>query len=193
MGSGKRIAGLLLCLLMCAAVLTACAKNEPEPVEITLIHGWGSTESDHVAMRSIYQDFEKENPDVRLRMLSMPDSGEVVRKAEDMIMTGEIPDVIFFSGVGRETLYQYMVDHDLALDVMPYLEADEAFADSIAPDNLRYWQDDEGRLFSVSDVMGGRARQRHHAPAGTGGGVSLYRRSHADGQRRPFRGRHTPR
>ena len=153
MGSGKRIAGLLLCLLMCAAVLTACAKNEPEPVEITLIHGWGSTESDHVAMRSIYQDFEKENPDVRLRMLSMPDSDEVVRKAEDMIMMGEIPDVIFFSGVGRETLYQYMVDHDLALDVMPYLEADEAFADSIAPDNLRYWQDEEGRLFSVSDVI----------------------------------------
>lgn len=142
-----------LCLLAIIVSLTACNEKTQKPVEITIIHGWGSMESDHVAMRNIYQDFQKENTDVKVRLISMPTSEEVVRKVEDMVMTGEIPDVIFFSGVGRNSIYQYMVKNNLALDLMPYIEEDETLAENIAPANLQYWLNERNQLFSVSDAL----------------------------------------
>ena len=33
----------------------------------------------------IYQDFEKENPDVKAELASMPSGSETVRKVEDML------------------------------------------------------------------------------------------------------------
>ena len=43
-----------LCLF---AEIVGCNQPVTEKVEITVIHGWGSTESEHVAMRQIYEDF----------------------------------------------------------------------------------------------------------------------------------------
>ena len=83
-----RISGLAF---LSVVFLAGCGEKAPEPVEITLIHGWGTTEEDHVVMRDIYQDFEKENPDVKLNQLSMPSGSEMVRKVEDMLVVGEIP------------------------------------------------------------------------------------------------------
>ena len=39
-------------------------------------------------MRDIYQDFEQENPDVKLNQLSMPSGSEMVRKTEDLLVAG---------------------------------------------------------------------------------------------------------
>ena len=61
-----------------------------------MIDGWGTTEGDHEAMRKIYQDFEKENPDIRLNQLSMPSSSEMVRKVEDMLVVGRDPGFWYF-------------------------------------------------------------------------------------------------
>ena len=47
-------------------------------------------------MRDIYQDFEQENPDVKLNQLSMPSGSEMVRKTEDLLVAGEIPDLVFW-------------------------------------------------------------------------------------------------
>ena len=63
------LAGLLLTFFL----LTGCG-SEKEKVEITFIHGFGTSEDTHVAMRRIYQDFEKEYPDIKLNMISMPSS-----------------------------------------------------------------------------------------------------------------------
>ena len=67
---------LILSILLLSALLflAGCRGRQEEVVEITLIHGWGSTEADHVAMRRIYQDFEKEHPNIRLNLVSMPSS-----------------------------------------------------------------------------------------------------------------------
>ena len=146
---------LILSILLLSALLflAGCRGRQEEVVEITLIHGWGSTEADHVAMRRIYQDFEKEHPNIRLNLVSMPSSEEVIIKAEDMLTVGEMPDIIFTGGLGRETVYRFMVENDYAVDIMPYLEADESFGENVSEATLSYWTEEGNRLFTVSDVI----------------------------------------
>ena len=63
----KRIRkGLLLLMMAAALLLCGCETTQKRPVEITLIHGWGSIAGDHEAMRQIYSDFSKENPDIKI-------------------------------------------------------------------------------------------------------------------------------
>lgn len=147
----KLIALILLLTLM--LLLCGCEQKTQELTEITFIHGWGSTEADHECMRQIYRDFELENPDIRINLISMPTSEEVIRKTEDMIMVGTIPDLIFLGGRGIDSIYQYMVNNGCALDLMPYLSADTEFYNNLAPANLEYWLTEAGELYSVSDVL----------------------------------------
>ena len=104
-------------------------------------------------MRDIYQDFEKENPDVKLNQLSMPSGSEMVRKVEDMLVVGEIPDLVFLGGSGKDTVYQFMTEKNLALDLMPYIREDRQFAGSIAPVNIDFWTTGKDQLFTISDVL----------------------------------------
>lgn len=144
------VTGLFLAV---GLLLTGCGQEQHAQVEITVIHGWGSTEEDHVAMRNIYKGFEEQNPDIKLRLMSMPTNSDMIRKVEDMIMVGEIPDVIFLGGQGRDSIYRFMVQNELALDLMPYLEKDEELKNCISSNNLDYWTTDEGELYTVSDVL----------------------------------------
>ena len=77
-----------------------------------MIHAWGGTGEDHVAMRDIYDGFQKENPDIEVQLISMPGRKEMLRKVEDMIMVGDMPDVITFSGMGQNTTYDFIVEND---------------------------------------------------------------------------------
>ena len=77
----------------------------------------------------------------------------MLRKVEDMIMVGDMPDVITFSGMGQNTTYDFIVENDMALDIMPYVKKDEEFASNISQTNLNYWTTEEGELFTVSDVL----------------------------------------
>ena len=104
-------------------------------------------------MRDIYQDFEQENPDVKLNQLSMPSGSEMVRKTEDLLVAGEIPDLVFLGGSGKDTVYQFMVENNLALDLMPYIREDREFAGNLAPVNIDFWTTGEEQLFTISDVL----------------------------------------
>lgn len=139
--------------LLLALMLGGCVTEEPESVEITVIHGWGSNENDHIAMRSIYSDFEKQNPNVKVHLVSMPTSKDLLRKVGDMILVGEMPDVIFFGGIGNNEIYQYMVKNNLALDLMTYIENDEEFRSHVASSNLEYWKTIDGKLYSIADTL----------------------------------------
>ncbi len=148
------VVGVLGLFMLCGALfLSACGGKGKETVEIMVIHGWGSMEDDHVAMRKIYSDFEEKNPDIKLKLVSMPTNEEMMRKVEDMLMVGELPDVVFLGGTGRDSIYRFMVENQKALDLMPYLKEDEEFCRSIGPINLEYWTTESGKLYTVSDVL----------------------------------------
>lgn len=134
-------------------LLIGCDVKDKEKTEIRFIHGWGSTEAEHVAMRRIYSDFEIENPDIKLNMVSMPAPTDVVNKVRDLLTVGEVPDVIFTAGDGRESIYKFMIEKKYALDLLPYINEDEGFKSRISPIILNNWTTDDGKLYTISDVL----------------------------------------
>ncbi len=140
-------------LLCCCLFLAGCTKKQEEKVEITMIHGWGSTEADHVAMRQIYEEFEKEHPDIHLNLVSMPSSADVISKVGDLLTVGEIPDIVFTGGDGRESVYRFMVQKGYAVDLIPYIEEDEEFAKNVSEVITNSWITKEGSLYTLSDVL----------------------------------------
>lgn len=146
--------GIKFLIFLCLSLFfTGCTKKQEETVEITMIHGWGSTESDHVAMRQIYEDFEKEHPGIHLNLISMPSSTDVINKMGDLLTVGEIPDIVFTGGDGRESVYRFMVQKGYAVDLIPYMEADEEFAGNVSEVIMESWMTKEGQLYTVSDVL----------------------------------------
>lgn len=149
----KKITCKWILFLCMAFVLTGCSKKQQEKVEITMIHGWGSTEEDHVAMRQIYEEFEKVHPDIHLNLVSMPSSTDVMSKVGDLLTVGEIPDIVFTGGDGRESIYQFMVQKGYAVDLNPYIQEDEEFADNISEVIKNSWTTKDGSLYTLSDVL----------------------------------------
>lgn len=145
----KILIGLLLFLLI---FVSGCNGKEEEIIEITMIHGWGSSESDHEAMRQIYMDFEKTHPEIKLNMISMPSNVDVIDKMGDLLTIGQIPDLVFTAGDGRESIYSFMVENDYAVNILPYIQSDEEFKRNINPAILSYWMKDD-TLYTVSDVL----------------------------------------
>lgn len=77
----RKIRGLFFSIGIAGSlILGGCGKEEKEPVTITMIHAWGGTGEDHVAMRDIYDGFQKENPDIEVQLISMPGRKEMLRK-----------------------------------------------------------------------------------------------------------------
>lgn len=149
----KKITVKILLWLGFCFLLCGCSGESEEKIEITMIHGWGSTEADHVAMRQIYEDFEKEHPNIHLNLISMPSSTDVISKVGDLLTVGEIPDIVFTGGDGRESIFKFMVRMGYALDLIPYLEKDEKFANNISPVIRESWTTTQNRLYTVSDVL----------------------------------------
>ena len=143
---------LLMGIMLICCMLSSCEK-ETKKVTITVIHSWGGTEADHVAMRQIYEQFQNENSDINLRLISMPTRNETLRKVEDMIMVGDTPDIIAFSGMGENSIYNFMVANNMALDIQPYLEEDPEFDGDVSGTNKRYWTTKAGNLYTVVDVL----------------------------------------
>ena len=144
---------VLMLILGVGCILEGCGKESNHSVTITLIHAWGGTEEDHVAMREIYEEFQEENPDINLQMISMPTREDMMRKVEDMIMVGKIPDIVSFSGIGENSIYDFMIENNMALDIYPYMQQDQELADSISEVNKQYWSTENGELYSVADVL----------------------------------------
>lgn len=149
----KKVITKILILICICMILSGCGSKKNEVVEITMIHGWGSTESDHVVMRQIYEDFEAAHPQIHLNMVAMPSSTDVISKVGDLLSVGEIPDIVFTGGDGRESIYSFMVEKGYAVDIMPYIQEDEDFAQNISPVILDDWTTKTGNLYTVSDVL----------------------------------------
>lgn len=140
-------------ILLLSLVIGGCEQKESEKTTITIIHAWGGTEDDHVAMRKIFDGFQKENPDIQLQLIAMPTREKLLRKVEDMIMVGDPLDIVDFAGMGANSTYNFMVDNHKALDLMPYIRSDAELRSSVSALNMDYWTTDDDQIFTIADVL----------------------------------------
>ena len=156
MGERKGIYQGMLCKILllsaAAAVLVGCGRQEePEGTELTFIHGWGGTVKTHSTMQEIYRAFDEENPDIVLNYQPSSDSYIAVEQANNMLAIDKMPDIV--STNGQSYYVQNAVKRGMALDLLPYIEADEAFIRSIHPSVLETWTEENGGLYTVPDAL----------------------------------------
>lgn len=142
---------IYLILLVFSGILTGCAKEEPKPkIQITFMHGWNGNYAEHEVMRSIYQEYQEEHPEVELLYDAAPDIVAVVDKANDILAADQMPDIISTNGHGK--FLENAVKKGMALDLAPYIEKDEEFKKSIHPAVLSRWMQD-GKLYTIPDAL----------------------------------------
>ncbi|MEG0109575.1 MAG: extracellular solute-binding protein [Oscillospiraceae bacterium] len=148
----KKILKTVLLLIFAVCIAAACTeKQKPEPVRIKLMHGWGGSASDHIAMRQIYSDFQKSNPDILLSFDAVPDISILITKATDMLAADKMPDII--STNGYVPLVSYAQKKGLALNLAPYIKDDSLFSASINPSVIKRWTNTDGSIYTIPDVQ----------------------------------------
>lgn len=139
---------LMICIVV---VLMGCRKIEEKPkVRIILMSGWGGATQDHVAMREIYDEFNKQNPDIELVLDTSSDLNIVLEKAKDMLAVDKMPNII--STNGNADLVKFAIRKGYATDLMPYIENDSELAACITEEVYKNWEED-GKLYTIPDVI----------------------------------------
>ncbi len=142
----------VLPVLLTAAVITGCGRQEePEVTELTFIHGWGGTVNTHSTMQEIYRAFDEENPDIVLNYQPSSDSYIAVEQANNMLAVDKMPEIV--STNGQSYYVQNAIKRGMALDLLPFIEADADFIRSIHPSVLETWTGEDGGLYTVPDAL----------------------------------------
>lgn len=147
----KRFLALLFVAL---GVLLTPGCHQEQKVEtetIQLMHGWGGVGDVHETMRSIYADFSKYDPDIRLNCIAAPVSDITIEKANDMLAVNKMADVVSTNGIAQFVFNA--VTKDKALNLMPYIEADSDLKNSIDPSVFQTWLNEDGTLYTVPDAL----------------------------------------
>lgn len=137
----------------CMLLLTAGCRQEqkPEQIEITIMHGHGGTLESYAVMQEIYSEFSKENPDIQLNCIAYTNNQIAVGKANDMLAVGEMPDILSTNGLS------YYIDNavktNMAMDLMPYIEADSEWKKQIHPSIFEAWKTEDGHLYTIPDAL----------------------------------------
>lgn len=154
--SGKRkkigrCSVFFFCFIIVVYNLTGCkTETVEEPIEITLMHGWGGTMKTHALMQELYQKFDEENEDIVINFQPSSDNTIAVEKANDLLSVDKMPDVV--STNGQSYYVSNAVKKKMALDLMPYIEKDPVFQEEIDPKILESWRDSAGCVYTLPDA-----------------------------------------
>lgn len=143
---------LLVTVLLLLFFSGGCGRKETEsPIEITMVNGWGGMFQSHEVMREIYEEFDRQNPDIKLNCIPYSDNVIAVERAIDMLAVGNAPDIVSTNGL------PYYMDHAVtckeALDLMPYIESDLEWKEQIHPAVFDTWLTEQGELYTLPDAL----------------------------------------
>lgn len=148
----KSLQFLTIVSISLSIFLCGCKEQETEaPVEITIVSGWGGTFRSHEVMREIYEEFDRQNPDIKLNCVPYSDNTIAVEKAIDMMAVGNAPDIVSTNGLS--SYLEYAVNCEEAMDLMPYLEADKEWKEQIHPAVFETWLTKDGALYTIPDAL----------------------------------------
>lgn len=131
--------------------LPGCRKHEqPEKIQLTLVHGWNGSSQDHRVMRDIYSSFEDRYPGVQLRTEVLPDISIVIEKATAMLAVDRVPDIISTNGWSRYA--DNAVLKKTALNLTPFIKNDPEFM-SFLPHEITVKIERDEPLYTIPDTM----------------------------------------
>lgn len=145
-------------LLAITIIISGCwvLSNETEdpPTEIYFLNSCGSmTDADRV-MRQLYTEFEEQNSDIRLRMISMPSGGNVSDKVKEMITAGRLPNIIYINDSGdSDSLYPLLASKNYLLDILPYIENDPEWKESISEQAFSAYITEDKKMYTLNDKI----------------------------------------
>lgn len=148
----RELSRLILITMGALLLLSGCQKEETqEPIEITLMHGWGGTLKTAKVMQEIYDEFSEQNPDITLKSIPYASNSIAVKEANDMLAVGEVPDILCTNGDS------YYIDNAVkcgrVMDLMPYIEADPEWKSQIHPSVFETWETEDGHLYTIPEVL----------------------------------------
>ncbi|MGN0335504.1 MAG: ABC transporter substrate-binding protein [Lachnospiraceae bacterium] len=142
----------IILVFVAGMLLTGCqTQKEEEPVEITIVSGWGGTFQSHKVMREIYEEFDRRNQDIVLNCIPYSDNVIAVEKSIDMLAVGNAPDIVSTNGLSY--YLEQAVKCGEALDLMPYIEADPEWKKQIHPSVFDIWLTEDGELYTLQDAL----------------------------------------
>lgn len=127
-------------------------ETEDTQTEIYFLNSCGSmTDADRV-MRQIYTEFEEQNEDIKLRMISMPSDENVADKVKEMLTAGRLPNIIYTNGLeNSDSLYPLLVSKNYLLDILPYIEDDSEWKENIPDQVFSSFMTEDGKMYTVND------------------------------------------
>jgi multiple sugar transport system substrate-binding protein len=101
-----------------ATAAPATAAPASEPVTLTIWHNWGSDDAKGPAMKSIFADFMKANPDIIIKDEVYVDA-DIPLKVETATTAKQEPDLVFTGGIGNAFDW---VKNGVAVGVNDYIQ-----------------------------------------------------------------------
>ena len=163
----KKICKLHLLLILILLLVGCQMKEEPEPVHLSMIHGWGGTLRAHSIMQEIYDEFDAQNQDIILSSQPSSDSSIAIENANEMLALDEMPNIV--STNGQSFYVENAIKRGKLLDLMQYIRIDPEFMKLIHPSVLEVWTNTDGSLFTLPDaleVMGYWYNEHYYKEAG---------------------------
>ena len=150
----KRIAffmGMMFLLTGCGIETDGTAQKNQ--TEILFLNSCGSMSDADRVVRQIYSEFEAQNPDIKLQMISMPSSQKVEEKVKEMVTAGRMPNLIYMNGKEFNSLYPLLVERNDLVDLLPYINEDTELNDSIADELFSSFLTEDGKMYTLTDVV----------------------------------------
>ena len=111
----------------------------------------GGSSADHIGMRELFSALRKQTLIFISPMTHRQIWGIVMEKAADMLAVDKTPNII--STNGNVQYVSSAKKKGVALDLMPYLQEDAAFASNISPQILEALQEPDGALYTLPDAV----------------------------------------
>lgn len=147
----KKLLFFTLLFWISVCVLGCDEEESLAPIELTLVSGWGGSFDFHKEMRAIYEEFDRQNPDITLKFVPYSDNAVAVKKAIDMLAVGNPPDIVSTNGFSK--YLEYAVQSDEVMDLMPYVKDDKELYSQIHPEVFETWESSDGKLYTIPDAL----------------------------------------
>ena len=127
--------------------------EDENQTQILFLNSCGSMSDADRVIRQIYSEFELQNPNIKLQVISMPSSQKVEEKVKEMVAAGRMPNMIYMNGSGFSSLYSLLVEKQYLVDLLPYIENDSEFKDSIAEDVFSSFLTEDEKMYTLTDIV----------------------------------------